>query len=465
LSTGRGGMRITFLGAAGEVTGSCYLIEVGRHRMLLECGLFQGRHTDQKRNDVAPPVPAERIDAVVLSHAHIDHSGRLPWLHKLGFRGPIHTHHASRALCEIMLRDSAYLQEKDAEWDNKKRRRKGLADVTPLYTIEDAEAVMGQFEGADYGELLEILPGIKVRFNDAGHILGSAIVELWLHEGDNDFKLVFSGDLGHRGAPVMEEPANISAADLVLMESTYGDRNHRSHEATVEELTDVFAQASENRGNILIPAFAVGRTQDLLYLMEQNFERWELDRWDIFLDSPMAIEATEIYYRYRHLYGAKLFRKQLPALPNVTATPTTEQSMQLNTRESGAIIIAGSGMCTGGRILHHLKHNVWKPGCHVVIVGYQAAGTIGRRLVDRAEHIRLWHETIRVNAKVHTVGGLSAHADQSGLVQWYGHFDGRPPLTLVHGEPHAQAALSAILEQRHGIRANIARPREQRELV
>lgn len=461
-------MDITFLGAAEEVTGSCYLIKVGKHRILLECGLVQGSHVDHKRNELPLPIPAEQIDAVVLSHAHIDHSGRLPLLGKLGFRGPIHTHHATQALCEIMLHDSAYLQEKDAEWENKKRRRKGLPDIAPLYTREDAAAILSQFQGLEYDRRTEILPGIEVRFNDAGHILGSGIVELWLHEGERTFKIAFSGDLGYSDAPVMDDPARVTEADLVMMESTYGDRRHRSFDETLEELTDIFLQASEHRGNILIPAFAVGRTQDLLYLMEQNFDRWKLDRWQIYLDSPMAIEATDVYARYRALYGAQLFRKgpgARPVLPNFTETRTSEESMQLNDIESGAIIIAGSGMCTGGRILHHLKHNVWKPSCHVVIVGYQARGTIGRRLVEHAHHIRLWHEAIRVNANVHTVGGLSAHADQAGLLEWYGTFESRPALVLVHGEPHSQQALAGRLKTLYGIDAHIARFEECRELV
>lgn len=460
-------MNITFLGAAEEVTGSCYLVEVGKHKILLDCGLVQGSHVDHRRNELPLSVPAGQIDAVVLSHAHIDHSGRLPLLAKQGFSGPIHTHHATQALCEIMLRDSAYLQEKDAQWENRKRRRKGLPDIEPLYTQEDAAAVMDLFEGLDYGRQVDVAPGVRVRFSDAGHILGSGIVELWLQERGRTCKIVFSGDLGYAAAPVMDDPARLTEADLVLMESTYGDRNHRSFDDTLQELTDIFRQASAHWGNILIPAFAVGRTQDLLYLMEQNFDRWELERWHIYLDSPLAIEATEVYSRYRSLYGAELFRKgpkPSPALPNFTATRTSAESMQLNEIDSGAVIIAGSGMCTGGRIMHHLKHNVWKPGCHVLIVGYQAQGTIGRRLVEHARYVRLWHEAVRVNATVHTVGGLSAHADQDGLIEWYGHFDGHPPLILVHGEPRAQRTLAGRLKASYGLEPHIARRGECRPL-
>lgn len=331
--------------------------------------------------------------------------------------------------------------------------------VAPLYTQQDAQAVMALFRGLEYGERREILPGIEIRLSDAGHILGSAIVELWIEDRGRRTKLVFSGDLGYRHAPVMEDPTTIADADLVLLESTYGDRNHRPFQATIAELRSIFLEAAESGGNVLIPAFAVGRTQDLLFLMAEHYADWRLDRWRVFLDSPMAIEATGIYSIYRHLYKAELFkdRQHWPVLPNFEATPTSQDSMRLNELTSGAIIIAGSGMCNGGRILHHLKHNLWRPECHVVIVGYQAEGTLGRRLVDGAEQVRLWHEPIRVNAKIHTVGGLSAHADQSELVDWYRHFRGRPPVCLVHGEDRARTPLAARLEAELGVGVRLPR--------
>ncbi|MBN1237120.1 MAG: MBL fold metallo-hydrolase [Gammaproteobacteria bacterium] len=459
-------MELKFLGAAGTVTGSCYLLTTSRHTLLLDCGQIQGNRAEEEGNRAPLPVPLERIDAVVLSHAHIDHSGRLPLLHSQGYDGPIYTHDATRALCEIMLYDSAYLHEKDAEWENRKRRRKGLATIEPLYTRGDAERVMGQFRSLAYDERREILPGIEVRLRDAGHILGAAIVELWIEDGGERRKLVFSGDLGFRESPVMEDPAYVEDADVVLLESTYGDRNHRSLESTLEELRTIFEAADDTGGNVLIPAFAVGRTQDLLYLMTQHFDEWQLGRWRIFLDSPMAIEATSIYAAYRHLYRADLFRDgRWPRLPNFTATRTSEESMALNEIESGAIIIAGSGMCTGGRILHHLKHNVWRPECHVVIVGFQAHGTLGRKLVDKAPHIRLWQEAIKVNATVHTVGGLSAHADQSGLLEWYGRFNARPPVWLVHGEDKARAALADKLREEYGVTARRPVPNDVVDLA
>jgi metallo-beta-lactamase family protein len=443
-------MEIRFLGAAQEVAGSCYLIRTAQATVLLECGQIQGSRSNEARNREPLPVPVQEIDAVVLSHAHIDHSGRLPLLLRQGYDGPIHTHHATRALCEIMLRDSAYLHEKDAEWENRKRQRRGDPLVEPLYTREDAELVMHSFHGMEFGEIRDVAPGVRVRLGRAGHILGAAIVELWVSEKGASRKVVFSGDLGYDSAPIMGGPAGIEEADVVIMESTYGDRDHRAYDATLEELAGVFATAERNKGNIIIPAFAVGRTQDLLYLMSQHFDEWGIGRWHVYLDSPMAIQATEVYAKFQHLYDAPVFASDddKPALANVIATRTSEESMALNGIESGAIIIAGSGMCTGGRVLHHLKHNLWKSRCHVVIVGYQAHGTLGRKLVDKAEYVQLWGEDIRVNAAIHTVGGLSAHADQSGLLAWYDEFKSRPPVYLVHGEDEAQRLLAAALHDK-----------------
>lgn len=459
-------MQLQFLGAAGTVTGSCYLIRFGAHTVLLEYGQIQGSRREEQGNREPLPIPIEEIDAVVLSHAHIDHSGRLPLLARQGYEGPIYTHHATRALCEIMLHDSAYIHEKDAEWENKIRRRKGRAPIEPLYTREDADRATSRFVGVEYGETREIVPGCTIKLSDAGHILGAAIVELWLAEGGVERKLVFSGDLGFRAAPIMEDPATIEHADLVLMESTYGDRLHRSFDDTLSELAGVFEQAERNKGNVIIPAFAVGRTQDLLYLLAEHFDAWKIGGWRVFLDSPMAIQATDVYARFRYLYGAKLFKESdaRPRLRNLVATRTSEESMALNRIESGAIIIAGSGMCTGGRVLHHLKHNLWRPQCHVVIVGFQPTGTLGRRLVDGAEFVRFWQQTIKVNAKIHTIGGLSAHADQAGLLAWYDGFENRPSVCLVHGEPAAQAVLAERLRLDHGAHVALPRLGEIREL-
>jgi len=449
---------IQFFGATGQVTGSLYVIRAGGRTVFLECGLVQGSGKEEARNRDPFPVPVGAIDAVVLSHAHIDHSGRIPLLARKGYAGPIYTQNATRALCGIMLPDSGYLNEKDAEWENKRRRENDEEPIEPLYTRADAEACLSQFVGQRYGEAFEVVPGLTARFHDAGHILGSAIVELEYREGSESRTLVFSGDLGYRDAPVMNPPARLQDADLVLMESTYGDRLHRPFAETMQELGEVFESARASQGNILIPAFTVGRTQDLRYLMAEHYEEWGLDNWHIFLDSPMGIDATRVYGEYRHLYGAKLFGpdSNLPDLDNFHMTHSTEESMAINGIESGAIIIAGSGMCSGGRIHHHLKNNIWKPGCHLVIVGYQAYGTLGRRLVDGVEEIRLWGNTYPVRASIHTIGGLSAHADQQDLLDWYGAFSSRPPVYLVHGEPDAQAVLVEKLKQRFDAPARIA---------
>jgi len=447
-------MHIEFHGAAREVTGSCFLVRAAGRSVLVDCGLFQGGPADEARNARPFPFDPKKIDAVVLSHAHIDHSGRLPLLLKSGFRGPVHTHAATRDLCAIMLKDAAYLEEKGAEWDNRKRRRKGLAPVAPLYTRRDAALVVRRFRPLDYGAAEDILPGFRLRLLDAGHILGSAIVELEVSEDGRRRRLVFSGDLGHAGGPLLRDPATVPEADLVILESTYGDRLHRSWDATWAEMGDILERARSDKGNILIPAFAVGRTQELLYAFHRHFDDWGLNRWRVFLDSPMAIEATAVHARHAVLYKAPT-RADGPGLfelPNLHLSRTARQSMAINRIQSGCIVIAGSGMCTGGRIKHHLKQNVWRPHCHVLIVGFQARGTPGRALVDGARFIRLWGEAIRVQAKVHTIGGLSAHADADGLAAWYGRFREAPRVVLVHGEPAAMDPLAERLQGTFGAR-------------
>lgn len=451
-------MQVTFLGAAGSVTGSCHLVECNGRKLLLDCGQVQGSRLEQERNREPLPVAIDEIGAVILSHAHIDHSGRLPLLRRQGYTGPIYAHDATGALAEIMLPDAAYLHERDAYGENKHRQRKGLKPIEPLYTRADAEAVLEQFVGMSYDEPKTVLPGVTVRLHDAGHILGASIVELDLAEGDKRRKLVFSGDLGYRDAPLSKPPTRLAEADHVLMESTYGDRNHRPYAATLEELRAIFVRAHKDGGNVLIPAFAVGRTQDLLHLLSRHFEDWQIGRWRVYLDSPMAIETTAVYRHYRHLYReGTSFSHGVKMLPNLVTTRTTEESMRINRVEHGAVIIAGSGMCNGGRIRHHLKHNLWRPECDLVFIGYQAQGTLGRKIVDGADRVRLFQETIQVAARVHTVGGLSAHGDQTDLLDWYGAFGNRPPVSLVHGEPQSSSALAAALEERYGVQAHIAK--------
>ena len=452
------GLTLQFFGATGVVTGSLYLVRCDAGVVLLECGLFQGAPDTEKRNREPFPVAADEVDAVVLSHAHLDHSGRVPLLVKQGYTGPVYVQEATGALCEIMWPDSGYLNEKDAEWESRLRRGRGEPPVEPLYTLEEAEHALRLLHPVPYDESLEVLPGLRLRYLDAGHILGSSIVELDYTGSGGSRRLVFSGDIGYRDAPVMNPPERVESADTVIMESTYGDRLHKPFDETMEELAAVFHSARAAQGNILIPAFTVGRTQDLLYLMAENFEEWGLGDWHIFLDSPMGIEATEVYSRYRHLYGARLFGpdSSLPDLPNFHQTRTSEESMLINDVSSGAIVIAGSGMCSGGRILHHLKNNIWRPECHLIIVGYQAIGTLGRRIVDGADTVKMWGDNYRVRIRVHTIGGLSAHGDQADLLAWYGGFEGRPPLYLVHGERDAQQALAARIREEFGAKVAVA---------
>ncbi len=454
-------MKLTSHGATKEVTGSCHLLEVRDSRILLECGLIQGRAKDEARNRDPFPFDPKSIDAVVLSHAHIDHSGRLPLLVKSGFRGPIYTHPASIDLCKTLLMDSAYINERETVWQNRKRERKGLKPLEPLYTRQDVEETLESFRPIEYAEPTDIVPGINATLRDAGHILGSAIVELNLSENGVNKRLVFSGDLGHRGSPILRDFRLIEQADLVLMESTYGNRDHKDWEHTFEEVSDIVEIINNGHGNVLIPAFSVGRSQTILYMFAKYFKEWKLDRWRIFLDSPMAIEATRIYAHHTGLYDkdAREFLKRnkgLMSMPNLHHTQTSQESMKLNQITDGAIIIAGSGMCTGGRIKHHLKHNVWRDDCHVVITGYQARGTTGRALVDGKPRIRLWGETIRVAAQIHTIGGLSAHAGQRSLLDWYAAFKNRPKALLVHGELSAMEVFAERLRDDYQADVEIA---------
>jgi metallo-beta-lactamase family protein len=455
-------MRLRFHGAVGEVTGSRHLLEFGERRVLLECGLYQGGGNEAARNAGGFGFDPRALDAVVVSHAHIDHIGRLPLLVKRGYSGPIYATRATADLARIMLEDSASLAAADAERENRGRQRAGEAPVAPLYLQRDVVDTLRLMQPLDYGERREILPGLTLRFEEAGHIIGSAVIELVGEQHGKRRTLVFSGDLGPRATPILRDPAVMRHADLVLMESTYGDRDHRPRADTVRELGEILRAARETGGNVLIPAFAVGRTQELLFWFARHFDDWGLAGWQIFLDSPMATKVTELYRRHADLFDAHA-RKALDdgldpfRLPNLWLITDVQDSIALNKRASGCIIVAGSGMCNGGRIRHHLRHNLWRENCHVVFVGFQARGTLGRKLVDGAEFVSIYGEKIRVRAQRHTVGGLSAHADQSGLAEWYGHFDGQPPVVLVHGEEHAREALAERLRTRNGATVTLAR--------
>jgi metallo-beta-lactamase family protein len=346
-------------------------------------------------------------------------------------------------LLEVMLKDAASLQERDAQWENKRRRRAGKSEIEPLYTLEDVDATLALCNGFSYGHRSEVAHGVEVRFHDAGHILGASIVEIFIAEGGAEKKLVFSGDLGNSYAALLRDPETIEEADVLLLESTYGDRDHRPMDETLAEFENIIVEASENGGNILIPSFAVGRTQEIIFRLGELYQKGKLRHQAVYLDSPMAIAVTEIYHRYQNIFNSDdvdtLGKGKTGSLhtflPVLRYSPTTEESMALNKIEAGAIIIAGSGMCTGGRIRHHFKHNLWRRNAHVVIVGYQAIGTPGRALVDGAKTFRMGGEEIAVNAAIHTLGGFSAHASQSQLLEWINNFrKPHPRLYLVHGE-------------------------------
>ena len=460
-------MRVRFHGAAGEVTGSCHEVEVGGRRVLLDCGLIQGSDEDEKRNFEPFAFDPASVDAVVLSHAHIDHCGRLPVLVKRGFKGPIWTQAATADLLRIMLDDSAFLAEMDAEFANK-RNEDGHSRHKPLFTRADVGQVMRQVRPLPYHQPTEILPGLVVHLREAGHILGSATVELRARNGVDERVLVFSGDIGMKGTPILRDPEPVAQADLVLLEATYGGRAHRDRAATVTEIGEVLEHAWTDGGNLLIPAFAVGRTQEILYWFARYWDRWNLDRWKIFLDSPMASKVTEVYDRHVGLFDSKardVWRGQPHPfrLPNLRYTESVEESRGINAHERGAIIIAGAGMCNGGRIRHHLRQNLGRRQSHVMFVGYQSRGTLGRRLVDGAPRVKMLGEDIQVNAQRHTVGGLSAHADQPGLLDWYSGFANKPPVVLVHGEDGAREALAGKLRER-GTAVELARPGNVREV-
>lgn len=454
-------MDVEFFGAAGEVTGSCHILRVGDQTMLLDCGLIQGSRKDEARNHDPFPFAAESVDAVVLSHAHLDHCGRLPLLVKRGFRGPIYLHEAAGELTAILLSDAAHLEERDAEYQTRKTGKQ----VKPLFTLEDGAAVMRQLKARKYRQRFPVVPGIDVCFRDAGHILGSCAVEVFASERGREVKLVFSGDLGQYDTPILKDPECIDSADYVLMESTYGNRRHRDRAETIKEIGEILSLVRAEKGNVLIPAFAIGRTQEVLYMLGKHYEEWNLDRFQIFLDSPMAIEVSKVYWNYPHLYdeeATQLHREGggMPLLPNLKLSKDTEDSMAINRIRSGAIIIAGSGMCNGGRIVHHLKHNLPDTRNHVIIVGYQAYGSTGRRLVDGQPTVRIHGEEVPVRAKIHTVGGLSAHGDQDDLARWYECLQNRPPVWLVHGERESQEAFSQYMSQRNDAKVHLPDPGE-----
>ncbi len=464
-------MHIEFFGAATEVTGSCHILRVGPRTILLDCGLIQGGRSQDARNAEPFPFVARDIDAVILSHAHIDHCGRLPLLVRRGFRGSIHTQQASRLLASILLRDSAHLAASRARHATGHGRGEARGDArgearveeTALYNLQDVERTLPHFVSHPYHAWFEVLPDVKARFLDAGHILGSTVVEIEATEGEITRRIVFSGDLGQYASPILRDPESPTTADLVLMESTYGNRRHKDRDRSIKELGELIRDLDASSANIVVPAFAVGRSQEFLYHLGNHAKDWRLDRWHIFLDSPLAIEASEVYWNHGHLFDEEAFglRKgftHMPRLPNVHFTRTAAQSRIVNQIEAGAIIIAGSGTCSGGRILHHLRTALPHARNHILFTGFQPPGGLGRALIDHAERVRIHGQQIEVNAQIHTIGGLSAHGDYDDLLRWYKAIENRPPVCLVHGELTAMQALQFRLTTEAGAKATIPQP-------
>lgn len=455
-------MRLGFFGAAGEVTGSCTLVDSGTHRFLVDCGMFQGGAEAHGKNERALNFgfDVRKLDFVLLTHAHIDHAGLLPRLVMLGFRGPIYTTAATRALLEVLLPDAAHIQEKEAEWQLRNRRRRGRSErgiPAPLYTVAQALAALRLLQPVDYGELLRPADGIGVRFRDAGHILGSASLEISVDTGGRPRKLVFSGDLGMPDRPVLEDPAPPPPeADAVLIESTYGNRLHRPLPETLDEIVAAFARTQAAGGNLIIPAFAVGRTQEILYILADLVRQGRIRPLKVYVDSPMASSATRITLDHQALLDAPTreliaWQAAHPEKMAIEFVADVERSRQLNDIRHGAVIISASGMCDAGRIKYHLRENLPRRESTVLIAGFQAAGTLGRRLVDGAKLVRIFGEQIPVRARICTVGGLSAHADQAALLHWLSGFH-QPParLFVMHGEASASADFAEAVRRQLG---------------
>lgn len=466
-------MRISFLGAAEMVTGSCYLLEVENIKFLVDCGLFQGgREADDLNFREFDFNPAE-IDYLILTHAHIDHSGRIPLLVKGGFRGKIITTIPTARLCNIMLPDSAYIQEMENEWVNRKRARAGKPPVEPLYTVQDAMNSLNYFSPVDYNEIITPASCISVRFRDAGHILGSAITEIWIRDNGDEFKIVFSGDLGNKNVPLMKSPTIIEDADYLVLESTYGNRLHKNIKGKALLLLDIIMDAVERGGNVVIPSFAIERTQEILFELNQLKESETVKIKDIpvYVDSPLAIRATKIFQeniKYLNEETQLLFAEGDDPFnfPNLHFTATPEESREINTNTTSKIIISASGMCEAGRIKHHLKHNLWRPECSIVFVGYQAKETLGRRIIDGERNVKIFGEDIHIQSNIYSLEGFSGHADQSGLLDWVSQFKKKPKkIFLTHGEDEALTELSRLIRERFHIEYEIPKREQVMELT
>ncbi len=454
-------MKLRFCGAVSSVTGSCHLLTTEKHSVLLDCGMYQGGKTLEALNEEPFPfVPAD-LECVVLSHAHVDHCGRLPLLVKYGFTGPIYCTDATADLLSVMLPDCAHIQEKETEWANRKAERAGKPLMKPLYTMQDVSATLKLVKPVLYDQLIPLNEQIRIVFNDAGHILGSAITEIWVEEGEKTVKIVYTGDLGVNSRPILRDPVKIKKADFVIMESTYGSRLHESNQNSLNELIEIIVKTITRGGSVIIPSFAVGRTQELIYELNRFYEsdstyRGVLSKVNVYIDSPMAITTTQVFRRNAQVFDEETKRYILEGdnpldFPNLYFTRTSEESMALNTDDTPKIIIAASGMCNAGRILHHLKHNLWNPRNSVVFVGYQANGTLGRRILDGEIEIPVLGEHVMVKAQIYNLEGFSGHADRDGLLEWVQGLQKAPQnIFLVHGEEDSKTALEALIRETTG---------------
>lgn len=453
-------MKLTFLGATHEVTGSCYYLEACGKNILIDCGMEQGKDTYENQEI---PVASADIDAVLLTHAHMDHSGKLPLLVNEGFRGDIHATSATSALCNIMLRDSAHIQLAEAEWKNRKGKRSGDIAEAPLYDMEDALATIRRLVSHEYGQTFRLYDGIEVRFTDVGHLLGSASIELWITEGEVTKKIVFSGDIGNLNQPLINDPQYISEADYVVMESTYGDRNHEASPDYIAELTEIIQSTFDRGGNVVIPSFAVGRTQVLLYYLRKIKDDRLIkghDNFKVYVDSPLAVEATQIFHDYMTGYFDKdameLVNKGINPLsfPGLSTSITSDESKAINFDEEPKVIISAAGMCDAGRIRHHLKHNLWREDSTVLFVGHQSVGTLGRIILDGAQEVKLFGETIQVRAQIRQLSGVSGHADRDGLLRWLKGFAKKPDRVFVtHGDDQVCELFTEYISKELGYHA------------
>lgn len=469
-------MKIKFCGAATGVTGSCHLVTTNGYKVLLDCGQFQGGKAMDALNFEDFPFNPGEIDFVILSHAHIDHCGRIPLLVKRGFKGKIYCTDATADLLEVMLKDSGYIHEKEAEWKNKKAVRANKEKVEPLYTVNDAVESLKYVVPVLYDQLIEINENLKFVFNDAGHILGSAIIEFWVEENDNVSKIVFSGDIGVMDRPLLKNPTIIKSADYLIMETTYGNRSHPENATSIDELMKIIFDTTKRGGTVVIPSFAVGRTQELIFELNRFYEhhgehKEYLDKIMVYVDSPMATTATEVFRKNANLFDEETKNYILSGdnpldFKNLKFTRTSEESKALNLDESPKIIISASGMCEAGRIRHHLKHNLWNKKSSIVFVGYQAEGTLGRLIVEGIKDVTLFGEEIHVNAEIHNLEGFSAHADREGLLAWISGFKNQPKqIFFVHGELEAKQAFAALVKEKIGFDSIIIEGFSEYELI